>query len=164
MRKLLCLLCLLPYGAGAQGEAPYQPLAFLAGRCWQGFLPDGTQTDRHCFSWVYDGKFLRDEHVVRKPGNDDYRGETLYFWDPSKQQIQYLYIENQGGFSLGTMSTDKNDLVFAPTSHVASGATQTYRSRWQRSGDDAYEVITEFQSKDGWVPRFRVHMQALTEK
>jgi hypothetical protein len=44
--------------------APYQPLAFLVGHCWQGTFPDGKATDGHCFSWIYGSKFVRDEHVV----------------------------------------------------------------------------------------------------
>jgi len=34
-----------------------------------------------------------------------------------------------------------------------------YRSRWQRSGEVAYDVVTEFKSKDGWMPGFKVHME-----
>jgi len=33
-----------------------------------------------------------------------------------------------------------------------------FRSRWQRNGATAYDVVTEFKSKDGWVPGFKVHM------
>jgi len=33
------------------------------------------------------------------------------------------------------------------------------RSRWQRSGDDAYDVVTEFHVKDRRVPGFSLHMQ-----
>jgi hypothetical protein len=36
---------------------------------------------------------------------------------------------------------------------------QVYRSRWQRSGADAYDVITEFQVKGTWTPGFTLHMR-----
>ncbi|HEY2465240.1 MAG TPA: hypothetical protein VGI32_14375 [Steroidobacteraceae bacterium] len=36
-----------------------------------------------------------------------------------------------------------------------------YRSRWQRSGTTAYDVVTEFKSKDTWVPGFKVHMEQI---
>ena len=56
--------------------APYQPLAFLVGHCWKGTFPDGKATDEHCFSWIYGGKFVRDEHVVhRGAGHADGLGE-----------------------------------------------------------------------------------------
>jgi hypothetical protein len=32
---------------------------------WRGAFPDGKATDERCFSWIYGGKFVRDEHVVR---------------------------------------------------------------------------------------------------
>jgi len=62
--------------------APYQPLAFLVGHCWKGTFPDGKATDEHCFSWIYGGKFVRDEHVVhRGEGHADGLGESIC-WVP----------------------------------------------------------------------------------
>ena len=113
--------------------APYQPLAFLVGHCWKGTFPDGKATDEHCFSWIYGGKFVRDEN-----------------------------IESAGGFSRGTVSGEGDALVFPPTSYLEQGETQTYRSRWQPAGQDAYDVVTEFQVKDGWVPGFKLHMEKVT--
>ena len=161
MRKIIgpFLLLALSSGAGA-AEAPsaYQPLAFLAGHCWRGNFPDGHQTDEHCFSWIYDGKFLRDRHTVRSEGHPDSLGESIYFWDSSANQVQYLYIESGGGFSRGPVSADRDALVFPDTNYVEGGKTQVYRSRWQRRGDNAYDVVTEFRAKDGWVPGFNLHM------
>jgi hypothetical protein len=42
---------------------------------------------------------------------------------------------------------------------VEKGESTNVRSRWQRAGDDAYDVITEFEVKDRWVPGFSLHMQ-----
>jgi len=159
MQRLIWALLLLPLQAGAEPIAEFQPLAFLSGHCWKGTLPDGKQTDEHCFSWVYDGKFLRDRHTVHGEGHPDYLGESIYLWNSSSQQIEYLYIEDQGGFSRGGVATDKGALVFPPTVLIGHGQTQTYRSRWQADGDNAYDVVTEFQSKDSWVPGFKVHME-----
>lgn len=148
----------------AAPEPVYEPLAFLAGHCWKGTMPDGKQTDEHCFSWMYDGKFLRDQHVVHGAGHPDYLGESIYFWNSAAKQIEYLYVENQGGFSRGPVTAEKEALVFPPTAYTEDGQTQTYRSRWQRVGDSAYDVVTEFQSKDGWVPGFKVHMERVAGK
>jgi hypothetical protein len=157
MREFLWLAWLIPGLAAASPTANYEPLKFLANHCWKGTFPDG-QTDEHCFTWIYDGKFLRDRHTVHDAGRPDYQGETTYFWNPTIKQIEYLYIESQGGFSRGTVTTDNNTLVFPATSDIEDGKTQTYRSRWQRVGSSAYEVVTEFQSGDSWVPGFKVHM------
>ena len=158
MRKLCCLLVFAPGFALAQPDAGYQPLAFLADHCWKGAFPGG-RTDEHCFTWIYDGKFLRDRHTVRTAGKPDALGESIYFWDSTAKRLEYLYIESDGGFSHGPVSIDNEALVFPDTSFVEKGKTMVYRSRWQRSGASAYDVVTEFKAKDGWVPGFKVHME-----
>jgi len=85
-----------------------------------------------------------------------------FLWDAASKQLQYLYIESAGGFSRGTVSGEGDALVFPPTSYLEKGETQTYRSRWQPAGQDAYDVVTEFQVKDRWVPAFKVHMERVT--
>jgi hypothetical protein len=143
---------------------PYRPLEFLIGHCWKGTFADGQRTDQHCFSWIYGGKFVRDQHVVhRGGGKPDAFGESIYLWDASAQQLQYLYIESAGGYSRGTVSGDGDALVFPPTTYVEEGQSQTYRSRWHRAGQDAYDVVTEFQVKDRWVPGWTVHMKQVND-
>ena len=162
MRKLLTALLLIPGSSFAAFAAPdpgYQPLTFLAGHCWKGAFPGGKQTDEHCFTWVYGGKFLRDRHVVRTQGKPDALGESIYFWNSAAEQLEYLYIESDGGFSRGPVAVDKDSLVFPDTSFVEKGETMVYRSRWLHSGAGAYDVVTEFQSKGAWVPGFKVHME-----
>jgi len=140
--------------------SPYQPLAFLIGQCWKGTFPDSQVTDEHCFSWVYGDKFVRDQHVVhRADGTPDDQGESIYLWDTAAGQLQYLYIESGGGFSRGTVAADRDALVFPPTHYREGAVEQVYRSRWRRSGADAYDVITEFQVKGTWTPGFTLHMR-----
>jgi hypothetical protein len=158
MRKWVCLLLFAPGFGFAHPDQAYQPLAFLAEHCWKGAFPGG-RTDEHCFAWIYDGKFLRDRHTVRAAGKPDAMGESIYFWNSAAKQLEYLYIESDGGFSRGPVSIDRESLVFPDTSFVENGQTIVYRSRWQRSGDAAYDVVTEFKSKDGWMPGFKVHME-----
>jgi hypothetical protein len=51
-------------------------------------------------------------------------------------------------------------LMFPPTSYVDDdGKQQVYRSHWKRNGDDAYEAINEFKTKDGWVTAWKVAMK-----
>jgi hypothetical protein len=166
MRKLLGSLLLLPWipsFAAADALPAYQPLEFLAGHCWKGSFPGG-RTDEHCFSWIYEGKFLRDLHTLRSDGHPDAWGESIYFWNSPAKQIEYLYIESGGGFSRGEVSADKDALVFPDTSYVESGKTQVYRSRWQRRGESAYDVVTEFRTADGWVSGFKVRMEQVPAK
>jgi hypothetical protein len=160
---VLALLLLPAAGTPAAAPAsPYQPLSFLIGHCWKGTFPDGKATDEHCFSWIYGGKFVRDEHVVQRAGQPDGFGESIYLWDQASGQLQYLYIESAGGYSRGTLASEGETLVFPPAHYREHGQEQTYRSRWQRAGADAYDVLTEFQVQERWVPGFTLHMQRET--
>jgi hypothetical protein len=160
MRTILATLIMLSGVAAAAPRAEYQPLAFLAGHCWKGEFPGGAKTtDEHCFTWIYDGKFLRDQHTVRAAGKPDALGESIYFWDPNDNRLEYLYIESDGGSSRGPVTAGQGSLVFPDTTFIQDGKTQVYRSRWQRSGANAYDVLTEFKASDGWVPGFKVHME-----
>lgn len=161
MRICALLLALAAAAAAAEPPPAFAPLAFLAGHCWRGTFPGGQQTDEHCFSWVYDAKFVRDRHVVRGEGHPDYLGESIYYWDSAAKQLEYLYIESDGGFSRGAVTSERDALVFPPTAYVENGQTKRYRSRWQRVGEDAYDVVTEFEAPTGWAPGFSVHMQRL---
>ena len=70
-RWAILSLFTVPAAGAAMSADPYQPLAFLVGHCWKGELPGGKQSDEHCFSWIYDKKFVRDVHVAR--GGDSRR-------------------------------------------------------------------------------------------
>lgn len=138
---------------------PLQPMAFLAGHCWKGDFADGKQTDEHCFTWLYDGKALRDTHTVRAPGRPDYVGETTYYWDSAAKRVEYIYIENLGGVSRGSMQSTPEALVFPATQYVANGQAMTYRVRWTRLSDTSYEAWSEMQGKDGWTTMFKMTMK-----
>ena len=161
MPALIPLMLLsLPLAASEPATDPYAPLAYLAGHCWAGSMKGGKDVDTHCFTWVYDRKFLRDVHVVKGEGHDDYVGETIYYWDGTEKKLKYLYIENKGGSSMGAVDLAEGALMFPPTEFQSGGKTQYYRSRWTQDGEDAYLVITEFKQADGgWGGGWNVHMK-----
>jgi hypothetical protein len=133
-----------------------EPLAFLAGQCWSGPFPGGKATDEHCFEWVYDGRFLRDRHIVRG-GENPYRGETLYYWDPAEKAIAYIYFNSDGGVSRGNARADGDTLVFPSERHtLEGGAVREYGTTWKREGADRYVAVTS-ELKDGqWHEAWRV--------
>ena len=136
-----------------------KPMAFLAGHCWKGEFPDGKRTDEHCFTWLYEGKALRDTHTVRAPGKPDYVGETTYYWDSAAKRLDYLYVENEGGISRGSVQGAPDALIFPATQYIADGQTMTYRVRWTKLNDTAYEAWSETQGKDGWTTMFKLMMK-----
>ena len=156
MSLIVSLIVSIPALAAAEPAEGLEPMAFLADHCWKGTFPDGQATDEHCFAWLYGGKALRDTHVVRAPGRPDYVGESTYYWDSAAKRVEYVYIENFGGISRGTMQGGADALVFAPTQYVAEGQSMTYRARWTRQGEDAYEAWSEAEDKGNWSTMFKL--------
>lgn len=113
---------LAPFPASAAPDPALEPLAFLAGHCWIGTIPGTADTDEHCFTWVYEDRYLRDRHVVRRGEKAVYEGESIYYWNSVAKQVEYFYITAAGGHPQGKMVT------------AGDG---------RRAGDDAYEVLRE---------------------
>jgi hypothetical protein len=165
MFKLLPLvvLFLVASASAADAPSPYEPLAFLSGHCWKGELPGGRGIDTHCFSYIYGQKFVRDTHTVHAESHPDYLGESVYFWDGTSKKLKYLYIESDGGSSEGVVDNADDALIFPATDYQQDGKTQTYRSRWKKSGADAYDVLTEFKKGDAWTLGWKVHMTQIAK-
>jgi hypothetical protein len=125
----------------SSGAGPLTPLAFLAGSCWKGTFADRAATDEHCFDWLYEGRFLRDHHVVRGD-SVPYGGETTFAWDSRQQRIVYWYIALPGFYSHGDIEVVGDALVFHDHLVIAN-QEQEIRSTWRRSGNDAYLVRAE---------------------
>jgi len=158
MRRLLIALALPPLAGAAAAEPAelLKPMAFLAGHCWKGTFQDGTTTDEHCFAWMYDGRVLRDTHTVRRPGKPDNVGESTYYVDPVGKRVAFLYIENAGGSSRGSVESTPEALLFPDAQYAADGEVLVYRARWTRQGDKAYEAWSEAQTPSGWATMFKL--------
>ncbi len=149
---LALALSLTPLGAAAEPDASLQPLAFLAGHCWAGTMPGTADTDRHCFSWMFDGRYLRDRHVVRRGEKAVYEGESIYYFDAGAGRVAYFYVTAAGGHAHGTMVVEGDALVFPAARLVSGGKSFGFRGRWTRVGEDGYEVLREYETDKGWVP------------
>ena len=158
MRSLIMLLLLSAAAVQAAPAEALKPMAFLAGHCWKGEFPGGKQTDEHCFSWALDGQALRDVHTVRASGKPDYVGETLYYYDSAAKVVAYLYVENTGGFSRGTMKPTSTGLEFPEAHYIAEGQALPYRVQWT-VGADAYVAFSEMYVKDKWITQFKMTMK-----
>lgn len=158
MRRLLAALALTTLAgvAAAEPAEPLKPMAFLAGHCWKGTFQDGQTTDEHCFAWMYGGRVLRDTHVVRRPGRPDAVGESTYYVDPAGKRVAFLYIENGGGSSRGTVESTPEALLFPDAQYADDGGAMVYRARWTRQGERAYEAWSEAQTPAGWSTLFKL--------
>lgn len=134
-----------PVSAAEFGDH-FAPLAWLTKRCWIGTFPDGKTTDQHCYGWEYGDKFIWDRHVVRGDG-PDYRGQTIYAWDPDRERIVFWYWTNRGTFSTGEALVEGEVIVF-PETHVGDDGVTELRSELHREGDEAYRMVQR-QKKPG---------------
>jgi|SRR6478672_629842 len=134
------------------GRVELQPLAFLAGSCWKGTFTGRSVTDEHCFKWIYNGRFLRDHHIV-VGDSVAYEGESTYAWDTPSKQIVFWYIALPGFYSHGTVAPSDSVLLFHDNLQTVDA--RQMRTTWRRSGPDAYivrvEEITGGTSKVWWT-------------
>jgi hypothetical protein len=149
---LALVLLASPGLLAAPVEPALEPLAFLAGHCWEGTLPGTSDVDRHCFSWMYEGRYLRDRHVVRRGEKAVYEGESIYYWNGETKQVEYFYVTAQGGHSVGLVVPEPGALGFPAAKLVTSTKSFGFRGRWKRVGDDGYEVLREYETEKGWLP------------
>jgi hypothetical protein len=149
---LLLAVLVLPAPAMAAVDPALEPLAFLAGHCWKGTIPGTPDTDEHCFSWIYDGKYLRDRHVVRRGDKAVYEGESTYYWNSAAKQVEYFYVTAAGGHAHGRMVLEGALLTFPASTLISGGQSYGFRAQWKRAGDDGYEVLREYQAEQKWVP------------
>jgi hypothetical protein len=134
-----------------------QPLAFLAGSCWQGALPNDLGTDTHCFTAMLGGHFLRDRHRVMPSG---YAGETIYRWDAAARRIAFDYYSSPGTVMPGTASAGDGGPAFDFQVVEPAGRPMRMRAIWRQDGPDAYVVTTQVPENGAWrilpgAPRFR---------
>jgi hypothetical protein len=155
MRPLLVLFLLSSTAVQAAPAEALKPMAFLAGHCWKGEFPNGKQTDEHCFSWILGGHALRDVHTVRTPGKPDYVGESIYHYDSAAKVVSYLYVENDGGFSRGTMKPTATGLEFPEAQYINSSMVLPYRVQWTVNAD-SYEAFSEMLANGKWVTQFKM--------
>jgi hypothetical protein len=127
---------------------PLKPLAFLAGSCWIGPFPDGKSTDEHCFEWMFDGKFLRDLHIVTGAAKP-YAGESVFGWDAKEKKVTYWYFNSLGNYSVGTAEFTPDGILF-PERHVTEKGVIEMKALWRRDGADAYTVTQQRREGDTW--------------
>jgi hypothetical protein len=142
--------------AHAAEDTPLSPFDFLAGHCWRGEFPDSEAVDTHCYTWVFDGKHLRDVHVVSGDG-PDYRGETIYSVDGASGDVIYRYWNSLGGVSDGRIEFEDGAILAPGEKYVGEdGKPREFRSRLRRLDESSYEVQSEERVDAKWRDFARV--------
>jgi len=160
-----CVALSLPLAAAAQPAAQkipegFKPLAFMAGSCWEGPLPDfvaastgvSEQALSHCVRWRLQGHVLTDTLVMSALTPPE-RGETNYYWDSETKTLRYIFWSNAGSYSTGTVKTDGDKIVFDDERLFGSKGVVHFNTTWTPQGPDTYIQDRRRQNADGtWTP------------
>ena len=94
-----------------------------------------------------------DRHVVRAGEKAVYEGESIYYVNHAAGQLEYFYVTRSGGHTHGRVAPEADSIAFPPAKLIgADGKAMGFRSRFTRAGDDAYDVLREYETEKGWVP------------
>ncbi|MBM3512991.1 MAG: hypothetical protein FJX59_04670 [Alphaproteobacteria bacterium] len=154
---MLAILLALATGAAAEDKIPdgLKPLAFMAGSCWDGPLPEfvgqslgtGVETVSHCVRWDLENQVLRDS--LRMEALDPpVRGETIYYVDSETKTVRYIFLSIGGSHSTGSMKVDGSALVFDDERLAGPSGISTFRTTWTPDGADAF-VQDRQRSRNG---------------
>ncbi len=133
--------------------AQFNTLEQLRGHCWQAPFPDGKRIDTHCFSDVFGGAHLKDEHIVCGPG-EPYYGETWYSAEGKDSTVTFRYFNSLSGFSQGGVIFDGQYIYFPEENYQQGDKEVTYKTIWTLKKN---QYISEMLQQDdqhekGWKP------------
>jgi hypothetical protein len=127
----------------------FKPLAFMAGSCWEGPLPDfvaastgvGEQTLSHCVRWRLEGQVLTDT-LYMNALSPPVRGETNYYWDAETKTLRYIFWSIAGSYSTGTVKTDGDKVIFDDERLFGTKGVVHFNTTWTPKGPDTYVYST----------------------
>lgn len=119
-------------------ESALGPLLALAGSCFAGDVAPGAR-DVHCFTSVYGGSHVRDEHKVSEDGKTVYQGETIY--SVQGGVVTFTYFSSIGGIGHGAALLAPGDWGFALDMRATPDSALThFETRWIWRGSTSYTV------------------------
>jgi hypothetical protein len=143
MRRSLAALSLaLASPALATADPPLaqslSPFNALLDQCFVAGVGAGA-SDTHCFTPVFGGKHVRDQHVVMIDGKAVYRGETIY--SRSADEIVFTYFNSLGGVGQGKAKAVGGGIDFTGSMRAGPAAPpQPMDSKWRWKPGGSYEV------------------------
>jgi len=165
----LSLAVVLATPATAALDPRLAPLAPYVGRTFTGQMsPPGAEPaafDVQQWEEIMGGKAVRITHSIN---GGDYGGESLLFWDVSRQIIAYWYVTTADFYTHGTMAAAGDSLVTHELVVGNAGDITEVKGVWRRTaegltvtsrmmagGQWQAERSTEYKETPGAVPSFR---------
>lgn len=142
--SFLPLVLLIGAAAATAQDQPDSPLGTLqplVGNCYVAVFEEGETSDTHCWEAMLGENFIRDTHVIGDGESEGYRGESIYFVDPETGEAGYVYFNNLGGISRGSLLLE-DGVLSTPDEviHMPDGQRFDLSSTIHVAGSDAYEI------------------------
>jgi hypothetical protein len=158
---LVFLLGLLPWSmlfAAAEESpakapaAPLAPLAFFTAHEWDAKLPDspdGKKMSIHArFTWAQNKQAICISNQFVIDGKPLPYIDGLYFWNPEKRAIMFVYSNAEGGLFEGTVRIEGDKLVHEFQEIHPDGKIDQLLARVTPHGTDSWDNAI-FARKDG---------------
>ena len=132
-----------------QGLAAFGWFADLANACWRGERPDN-RADVQCYSTQFN-RYMRASVKFYQGTNVVAEGDSVFAWDAAAGVIVYNQWASNGGFGLGEIAIEGNDLVFR--TRLPDGSQAPSRAVWRRVDPDTIRVVRQRRSDqgEGWT-------------
>jgi hypothetical protein len=132
--------------------SPLAPVAFFTAHEWDAKLPDspdGKKMSIHArFTWAENRQAIRISNQFVIDGKPTPYIDGLYFWNPDKRIIMFLYSDAKGSLYEGTVRLEGDKLVHEFQEIHADGKIDPLLARVTPHGTDSWDNAI-FARKDG---------------
>jgi hypothetical protein len=152
-----CLPSSMLFAAAEESPAkapasPLAPVAFFTAHEWDAKLPDspdGKKMSIHArFTWAENRQAIRISNQFVIDGKPTPYIDGLYFWNPEKRAIMFLYSDAKGSLYEGTVRLEGDKLVHEFQEIHPDGKIDALLARVTPHGTDSWDNAI-FARKDG---------------
>ena len=133
-------------------SSPLAPLAFFTAHEWDAKLPDspdGKKMSIHArFTWAENRQAIRISNQFMIDGKPAPYIDGLYYWNPEKRALMFVYTDAKGGLYEGTVRLEGDKLVHEFQEIHADGKTDLLLARVTPHGTESWDNAI-FARKDG---------------
>lgn len=141
----------------------FQPLAHFVGKEWTTTFADGKTTDTMTFEWLFNGRFLRNNHwVTNAEGQVVYRGETVYAWDFKEERIAWYYFNSSGGHLMGYLERTAEGYDVGGKNNAPGNQTSDIKGKFIFT-ESGWQSIQYFLKDGSWKEQFRLTYKEKTK-
>lgn len=122
-------------------------------KTWKGIFVDSTAAkpmyDVSSWERALNGQAVRILHSV---DNGEYGGETIIYWDKTKQSVVYYYFTTAGFYTSGTMKAEGDAVISHEYVTGNQNGITEVRSTTRLLPDGKMRAEAEFLQNGKWIP------------